>query len=155
MNKHFRCNCGLAFMYGIGLDQHLSTEKNKDLHYEIRQAMVQEIGEDKQVSQEAKRDPSGVRYDILDPNFLHALAMLASIGAKKYGDLNWQKSKLKGDKSCVNHIHSHLGSYQMELAYDHLELGNNKKYHLIAIAFNAMMEFWYECQEDTPNEPNS
>ena len=41
---------------------------------------------------EAVRFETGVRYDILTPEFLHLLAKIADYGAKKYGDFNWKKS---------------------------------------------------------------
>ena len=93
---------------------------------------------------EAKRDPIAFRFDILDPEFLQALAQIADYGAKKYGDRNWHKSRMIGDKSCMNHMYGHLLSYGASLEYDHQELGKEKKWHLAAVAFNAMMEFWYE-----------
>ena len=96
----------------------------------------------------AKRDPVSFRFDILDPEFLQALAAIADYGAKKYGDLNWHKSRLTGDKSPVNHMFKHLLQYQGEMKYDHPEIGSERKLHLAAVAFNAMMEFWYECHPE-------
>jgi hypothetical protein len=92
----------------------------------------------------AKRDPVSYRFDILDPSFLRVMAKIADYGAKKYGDLNWHKSRLTGQASPVNHIMKHLTSYAGHEPYDHPEIGNHRKMHLAAIAFNAMMEFWYE-----------
>lgn len=92
----------------------------------------------------AKRIDRDIRYDLLDPLFLEYMAKVADFGAKKYGDLNWQKSRLTRDKSPINHIYTHLGSYQKKEPYDHPELGEDPKWHLVAIAFNAMMEFYYE-----------
>lgn len=94
--------------------------------------------------EKAKRDSVDYRYDILVPYFMETMAKIASFGAEKYGDLNWQKSRLVGQNGPVNHIMKHLNSYQTNKEYDHLELGCHRKYHLAAIAFNAMMEFWYE-----------
>ena len=97
----------------------------------------------------AERDLVRYRYDILYWQFLYNMAIIASFGAQKYGDFNWQKSRLSGGNSCPNHIAEHLRSYMTRMPYDHLELGDDPKYHLVAIAFNAMMEFWYE--ENMPN----
>jgi dATP/dGTP diphosphohydrolase len=99
------------------------------------------------MSQEAKRNPQNLRYDILDPLFLEHLARIADYGAKKYGDLNWHQSHLEGDKSAINHIYKHLKSFRLEEPYDHQELGSGKEWHLAAIAFNAMMEFYWVMKE--------
>jgi hypothetical protein len=95
-------------------------------------------------SQEAKRDPVGYRFDILIPSFIEAMAKIADYGAKKYGDLNWQKSRLSGANGPPNHMLMHLNQYMCEEDYDHTEIGVGRKYHLAAVAFNAMMEWWYE-----------
>ena len=98
--------------------------------------------------QEAKRDPSGVRFDILIAEFELLQAQIANYGAQHYGDYNWQKSRMQGDKSPLNHIREHLNQYQRNIPYDHPEIGTDRKIHLAAIAFNAMMEFWYECHPE-------
>lgn len=97
-----------------------------------------------------------IRYDILDPDFLEDLARIADYGAKKYGDFNWQLSCLTGDKGPINHIYKHLGSYRKGEAYDHEELGTRKSIHLAAIAFNAMMEYYWAKKEEneTPTATN-
>jgi Domain of unknown function (DUF5664) len=98
--------------------------------------------------EEAKRNKIGLRFDIIDPNFLKALAQIGYYGADKYGDLNWQKSRLDGEKGPINHIYDHLHKYRTREPYDHEVIGTKRKYHLAAIAFNAMMEFWYEEQAE-------
>lgn len=103
------------------------------------------IGE---AAEEAIRVTQDIRYDILDPIFLEMLAKIADYGAKKYGEYNWHKSRLEGDKSPINHIYKHLKSYRLNEPYDHSELGNDKEWHLAAIAFNAMMEFYYAITID-------
>ncbi len=103
----------------------------------------------------AKRISHPIRYDILDPDFLEDLAKIADYGAKKYGDLNWQLSRLTGDKGPINHIYKHLGSYRKNEPYDHEELGTSKSLHLAAIAFNAMMEYyWVKKEEKEPYRPD-
>lgn len=95
--------------------------------------------------QEAIRVTHPIRYDILDPEFEELMARIADYGAKKYGDFNWHKSRLTGDKSPMNHIRKHWKSYMLNEPYDHPEIaGDSRKMHLVAIAFNAMMEFYYE-----------
>lgn len=92
---------------------------------------------------EAKRNPVDYRYDVLAPEFLYLMAQIGKLGATKYGDLNWQKSRLDGEKGQINHIYHHLYQYRTNQPYDHEELGTDRIYHLAAIAFNAMMEAWY------------
>ncbi len=93
---------------------------------------------------EAKRNPSAYRYDVIAASFLEAMASIGAYGAITYGDFNWHKSRLEGDKGPINHIYKHLTSYREAMPYDHLEVGKDRKFHLAAIAFNAMMEWWYE-----------
>jgi dATP/dGTP diphosphohydrolase len=100
------------------------------------------------LNKEAKRNPATYRYDILMPSFIEAMAKIADYGAEKYGDFNWTKSRLDGSKGPINHIYEHLNQYRQSRLYDHPEIGIERKYHLAAIAFNAMMEFWYE---ENPN----
>ena len=97
--------------------------------------------------EEAKRNPQNLRYDILDPEFEDLMAKIADYGAKKYGELNWHISRLEGDKSPINHIRKHLNKYRLKQPYDHSEIGLDPKIHLVAIAFNAMMEFYYESDK--------
>jgi hypothetical protein len=104
---------------------------------------------------EAIRVSHPLRYDILDPAFLEALARIADYGAKKYGDFNWQKSRLSGDKGPINHIYKHLKSYRLNEPYDHPEIGTDRGMHLAAIAFNALMEFYYCTHEDKYPTSNS
>ena len=92
----------------------------------------------------ACRDKVVYRYDILYWNFIHAMAEIGAIGAEKYGEFNYQKPGLERDKSPINHIANHLREFIEKVPYNHKEVGNAKKYHLAAIAFNAMMQFWHE-----------
>lgn len=101
--------------------------------------------------EQAKRDDKGYRFDILDPSFLRTLGKIADFGAKKYGDLNWQKSRMIGHADPCNHILDHLTKYKLNDPYDHKEIGSERKFHLVAIAFNAMMEFWWEEHPDASN----
>src|ERR1022692_271133 len=68
---------------------------------------------------EAKRNPVDFRYDLLDSEFLLAMAQIASYGANKYGDINWQKSRLTGEKSPLNHIYMHLHQYKTGIEHDY------------------------------------
>lgn len=101
------------------------------------------------LKKEAKRDPVNYRYDILYWNFIHAMAEIGHFGAEKYGDFNYRQPGLVREKSPINHIANHLRHYLEGHMYDHNEIGSSKKYHLAAIAFNAMMEFWH-YENDPP-----
>lgn len=103
------------------------------------------------MNKEAIRDSHPLRYDILDPEFEELMARVADYGAKKYGDFNWHRSRLTGDKGPMNHIRKHWKSYMLNEPYDHPELGTHRKMHLVAIAFNAMMEFYYENKNVQPS----
>lgn len=96
-------------------------------------------------STKSKRNPVDFRYDILDPEFIKAMAMVAQYGAEKYGEYNWLKSRLAGEKGPINHIYEHLRQYRVGEAYDKFDGGN--QWHLVAIAFNAMMEFAYTMKD--------
>jgi hypothetical protein len=102
---------------------------------------------------EAIRVERDYRFDILDPSFILAMAKIGHLGARLYGDLNWQKNHLEGGKGSINHIYAHISKFQRNEPYDHLELGSERKYHLAAIAFNAMMEFWWEEHPQETNKP--
>lgn len=91
----------------------------------------------------AKRDIVNYRYDILDWDFLELMAKIANYGAKKYGDFNWHKSRLEGEKGPMNHLIEHVRQYLSSEPYDHNEVSSTVGGHLAAIAFNAMMEYYY------------
>lgn len=93
----------------------------------------------------ATRQSVNYRYDFLDTDFLHFMAEIAHYGAEKYGDLNWQKSRLAGDKAPLNHIYMHLHQYKLKILHDKFE---TRGHQLAAIAFNAMMEFYWLQQEE-------
>jgi hypothetical protein len=95
-------------------------------------------------SQLAKRLPVEHRYDLLDPTFLHWMARLAAYGAKKYGECNWTKSRLVGMNGAPNHIAEHLRQYVQNEPYDHFD--GDVRWHLVAVAFNAMIEF-FNCSK--------
>lgn len=89
----------------------------------------------------AKRNPVPYRYDLLVWDFIKGMALMGNLGAKVYGDRNWQKSKLEGDKSPMNHMAEHYRAYMAGEVHDHF---GDRKSQLVAIAFNAMMEWYWE-----------
>lgn len=91
---------------------------------------------------EPRRVPVDFRYDALNPTFLKWLARIGSYAAEKYGAWEqYREARLTGEKSPVNHIYEHLRSFQMGEPYDHFD--GDVRWHLVAVAYNAMMEFYY------------
>jgi dATP/dGTP diphosphohydrolase len=89
-----------------------------------------------------KRDPVDYRYDAVNPDFLKMLARIGAYASEKYG--TWEKytgGRLVGEKSPVNHIQEHLRQFIRGEPYDHFD--GDVRWHLAAIAYNAMMEFYY------------
>jgi len=93
---------------------------------------------------QAIRQPVPYRYDLLYWPFIYYMAVIADYGAKKYGALSYQIPRLINDQSPTNHIAKHFSDYMNRSSFDHSELGSDPKWHLVSIAFNCMMEFWYE-----------
>lgn len=155
---HFKCRkgCNRLFKTNAARQTHENTSKIHnfvDAEFMDDKVEMVNISTDIEV---AKRNPTNLRYDILDPTFLEAMAAIADYGAKVYGDFNWHKSRLTGNKGPVNHIMKHLMQYQLSIEYDHPEIEVSSKagagvaerrMHLAAIAFNAMMEWYYETNK--------
>ena len=90
----------------------------------------------------AKRVPVDYRYDALNPTFLLWMARIGAYATEKYGDWSqYTHSRLVGVHSPVNHIYEHLRSYAEGIPYDHFD--KDVRWHLVAVAYNAMMEFFY------------
>lgn len=89
-----------------------------------------------------KRLPVDFRYDSINPAFLKWMAKIGSYAADKYGAWDQYKTaRLVGEKSPVNHIYEHLRQFQDGEKYDHFD--GDVRWHLVAVAYNAMMEFFY------------
>ena len=98
----------------------------------------------------AKREPVDYRYDAINPLFLKCLARIGAYGAEKYGSFdNYKESRLTGDKSPINHIYEHLRAYREEEPYERFD--GHTRWHLVAIAYNAMMEFFYQEDKAAPS----
>ena len=93
-----------------------------------------------------KRVPVTYRYDAIWPEFLKLMANIAGIADGKYAHLggvfNYTKVRLSGEAGPINHIYEHLREYREGVPYDNHESGD-LGYHLAAIAYNAMMEWYY------------
>ncbi len=99
-------------------------------------------GEEGSLQKQTKRDPVDFRYDALNWDFIKMLAQIASYASGKYGSAEQYKhSRLEGEKSPFNHIQEHMRQYFFE-GVDHDHFGD-PRFHLAAIAYNAMMEYYY------------
>jgi hypothetical protein len=91
------------------------------------------------------RHPVEFDYGGLNLVFLKKLAMIPVYASKKYGSWSqYTAARLEGEKSPLNHIYEHLRQYQMGEAYDHFD--KHPTWHLVAVAYNAMMEFFYHMK---------
>lgn len=91
-----------------------------------------------------KRAPVGYDYSSLNWDFIKMLAEIAHFAGNKYGHpLQYTDSRLVGEASPVNHIPEHLRQYITGEAHDHF---TDPRYHLAAIAYNAMMEYYYHSK---------
>ncbi len=89
----------------------------------------------------ATRYSTGVRIDLVDPDFLVEMGKIMHVGAQKYGELNWKKG-LSGEKGGVNHAFQHLTDYVADKPCDY----GPRETHLAQVAINAMFEFHFERQ---------
>lgn len=93
----------------------------------------------------AIRHKVGYRYNALNVDFLKMMAEIASYAAEKYGSPEqYTTSRLTEDQSPINHTYEHLRQYQTGEPYEHFD--NDPRYHLAAIAYNVMMEYWYHTK---------
>ncbi len=96
--------------------------------------------------EEVKRVPVAYRYDAIWPEFLKLMANIGGIADAKYkhlgGVFNYIKVRLDGEAGPINHIYEHLREYREKIPYDN-HVSGDLAYHLAAIAYNAMMEFYY------------
>lgn len=89
-----------------------------------------------------------LRYELIPPEGLEALAELYAIGAKKYGDRNWEK----GLSWCrvFGAMMRHAWAWFRGEKYDPID----KQHHMIAVAWNALALYTYELrktgQDDRP-----
>lgn len=89
----------------------------------------------------AKRQPVDFQYHRLNWDFIKLMAQIANYADGKYGSVEqYTDSRLLGEKSPMNHIGEHVRQYLSREPHDHFK---DHAYHLAAIAYNAMMEFYY------------
>jgi hypothetical protein len=84
-------------------------------------------------------------YDAINPTFLLWMAKIGAYAADKYG--SWEqytRARLTGEKSPLNHVQEHLRQYRLGEPYDHFD--GDLRWHLVAGAYNFMMEFYYHTR---------
>ena len=88
-----------------------------------------------------KRQPVNYAYQALNWNFIKLMAEIANYAADKYGSAEqYTNGRLEGQRSPLNHIAEHMRAYMARECHDHFE---DLDHQLAAIAYNAMMEFYY------------
>jgi len=91
------------------------------------------------------------QHKFLIPEFLEAMNDIGGLGHAKYGPDSFQTRRLNGDSSrgalsrttpeeIGRHACEHFGMYLRGELHDHFE---TRKHQLAAVAFNAMMEFYF------------
>ena len=88
-----------------------------------------------------KHDDGKLRYELIPPDALAALAYVYTIGAKKYDDWNWRKGMSWG--RVYGALFRHLIAWQQGETYD-LDDGQE---HLAAVAWCAFTLMEYERLE--------
>jgi hypothetical protein len=92
-----------------------------------------------------RRQPVDFLYEAVNPEFLKWMARVGAYGEEKYGAWSqYTRARLVGEKSPVNHIYEHLRQYRLGEPYDHFD--GDVRWHLVAIAYNAMMAFYYHSR---------
>jgi hypothetical protein len=88
-----------------------------------------------------KREPVSFLWSKLNWDFLKMLAEIAQYAEGKYGSAEqYTNARLENQASPINHIYEHLRQYQAGEPHDRF---GDARYHLAAVAYNAMMEFFY------------
>jgi hypothetical protein len=120
--------------------------ESKKSHSELRDASPSSQASDGTDSpKEVTRVPVDYRYDAINPSFLKMLARIGSYADQKYGSWSqYTRARLVGEKSPVNHIQEHLRAYVTGEPYDHFD--GDPRWHLAAIAYNAMMAYFYHSK---------
>ena len=95
-------------------------------------------------------------YQFLVAEFLVAMNDIGQYGSEKYGEDSFQARQLKGDSSrgpmirtqahvIAAHAMNHFNDYLHETPHDHF---GTMRHQLAAVAFNAMMEFYFSGLAD-------
>ena len=90
-------------------------------------------------------DAEGVRYDLVPPEGVEAVARAMHVGAVTHGDNNWKKGLR--NSILVNHAMRHIVEYMKE--------GNTKEDHIGHALANLMMLKWNEVNLPEFNDLNN
>ena len=95
--------------------------------------------------EKVKRQPVDFLYTGLNLTFLKWMAKIPIYATQKYGSWDqYKEAQLEGEKDPLNHIYEHLRQYQEGEAYDHFD--GDLRWHLVAVAYNAMMSWYYHTK---------
>jgi hypothetical protein len=90
---------------------------------------------------EPVRQSVDFRFESLNWDFIMLMAKIASYAGEKYGTPEqYTKGRLEGEKSPVNHMVAHIRQYVRGDLHDYF---GTREAQLAAIAYNAMMEYYY------------
>lgn len=99
-----------------------------------------------------KRQPVSYDYEGLNWNFIKLMAEIANYACTKYGSAEqYTNGRLEGQRSPINHIAEHMRAYMAREQHDKF---GDLDHQLAAIAYNAMMEFYY-LHHGGPTVPNA
>lgn len=101
-----------------------------------------------------------VAYEFLHPKFIEAMQDIGRYGYEKYGEDSFEARVRKGDSTrgelartrpgqIAEHAEAHFDMYLRGIPHDHF---NTRRHQLAAVAFNAMMEFYFAGLADDPWE---
>lgn len=88
-----------------------------------------------------KYDGAKPRYDLIPPDALERLAELYALGAKKYGERNWEEGMTWGRIFAA--LMRHAWAFWRGEKYDQID----GQHHLIAVAWNAFVLYEYEQRQ--------
>jgi len=93
------------------------------------------------------------KWEFLDESFLQAMNDIGRYGFEKYGPQSFQQRRLNGDRGrgplestrtgsqkIADHAREHFSMYLNHEPHDHF---GTDAHQLAAVAFNAMMEFYF------------
>ena len=97
-----------------------------------------------------------VHCEFLNAKFLEAMNDIGRYGNDKYGKDSFHQRAQVGDRSrgtlarcepeiIAQHANGHFGGYLCGVKHDHF---GTRRHQLAAVAFNAMMEFYFAGLED-------
>jgi hypothetical protein len=90
-------------------------------------------------NQSGKRYDAGkLRYDLIPPECLEALAFVYTIGAEKYGDWNWSKGLPFGKTLAA--MERHIQAWRKGETFDQ----EDGQHHLGSVAWGAFALMWME-----------